>query len=118
MPSPVSKSTTFEGLVNVVNNNRTRSMGNETDLDNHVSDTNIHFAKTDVTKSDVGLGNVTNDAQIPTTQKGQANGVASLDGTGNVPEAQLQNVKGTAEASTTAPTDPVHGQLWLDLSES
>lgn len=32
-----------------------------------------------VSKSDVGLGNVTNDAQIPLTQKGIANGVCPLD---------------------------------------
>ena len=32
-----------------------------------------------VSKSDVGLGNVTNDAQIPLTQKGTANGVCPLD---------------------------------------
>lgn len=32
-----------------------------------------------VSKSDVGLGNVTNDAQIPLTQKGVANGVCPLD---------------------------------------
>ena len=32
-----------------------------------------------LTKSDVGLGNVTNDAQIPLTQKGIANGVCPLD---------------------------------------
>ena len=32
-----------------------------------------------VTKSDLGLGSVTNDAQIPLTQKGAANGVCPLD---------------------------------------
>ncbi len=32
-----------------------------------------------VTKSDIGLGSVTNDAQIPLTQKGAANGVCPLD---------------------------------------
>ena len=32
-----------------------------------------------VSKSDVGLGNVTNDAQIPLAQKGTANGVCPLD---------------------------------------
>lgn len=42
-----------------------------------------------VTKSDVGLGNVTNDAQIPLSQKGVAGGVSSLDGSGKVPTSQL-----------------------------
>lgn len=32
-----------------------------------------------VTKGDVGLGNVTNDAQIPLSQKGAASGVCPLD---------------------------------------
>lgn len=32
-----------------------------------------------VSKSDIGLGNVTNDAQIPLTQKGAASGVCPLD---------------------------------------
>lgn len=42
-----------------------------------------------LTKSDVGLGNVTNEAQIPLTQKGANDGVATLDSTGKVPSSQL-----------------------------
>ena len=42
-----------------------------------------------VTKADVGLGNVTNDAQIPLSQKGVAGGVAELDSNGIVPSSQL-----------------------------
>lgn len=42
-----------------------------------------------VTKSDVGLGNVTNEAQIPLTQKGTALGVAELDANGLVLSSQL-----------------------------
>ena len=57
------------------------------------SDVDAHEARTDnphsVTKAQVGLGNVTNDAQIPLTQKGAASGVAELDGTGKVPASQL-----------------------------
>lgn len=37
----------------------------------------------------LGLNNVTNDAQIPLSQKGVANGVAELDSTGKVPASQL-----------------------------
>lgn len=40
-------------------------------------------------KSDVGLGNVTNDAQVKRSEMGQANGVATLDSTGKVPSSQL-----------------------------
>lgn len=42
-----------------------------------------------VTKSDVSLGNVTNDAQVKRTEMGAANGVATLDGNGKVPSSQL-----------------------------
>lgn len=38
------------------------------------------------TKDSIGLGNVTNDAQIPLAQKGAASGVASLDSASKVVE--------------------------------
>ena len=42
-----------------------------------------------VTKSQVGLGNVTNDAQVKRSEMGKAGGVATLDGNGQVPASQL-----------------------------
>ena len=52
-----------------------------------------HIASTSnphsVSKTQVGLGNVTNDAQVPLSQKGAVNGVAQLDADGKVPSAQL-----------------------------
>lgn len=42
-----------------------------------------------VTKGQVGLGNVTNEAQIPLSQKGANNGVAALDGDGHVKDSHL-----------------------------
>ena len=42
-----------------------------------------------VTKSQVGLGNVTNEAQIPLSQKGANNGVAALDGDGHIKDSHL-----------------------------
>ena len=42
-----------------------------------------------LTKSDVDLGNVTNDAQVKRSEMGVANGVATLDGDGKVPASQL-----------------------------
>ncbi len=52
---------------------------------------NGHALSSDITisKSDVGLGNVLNVAQIPASEKGTANGVATLDSAGKVPAAQL-----------------------------
>lgn len=40
-------------------------------------------------KSDIGLGNVTNDAQVKRAEMGVASGVATLDATGKVPSSQL-----------------------------
>lgn len=42
-----------------------------------------------LSKGDLGLGNVTNDAQVKRTEMGKANGVATLDSGGKVPSAQL-----------------------------
>lgn len=42
-----------------------------------------------VTQTEVGLSNVTNEAQVPLTQKGAANGVASLGADTKIPSAQL-----------------------------
>lgn len=43
----------------------------------------------EVTKEQVGLGNVTNDAQVKRTEMGQPNGVATLDNNGKIPSTQL-----------------------------
>ena len=42
-----------------------------------------------VTKTQVGLGNVTNDSQVKRSEMGTANGVATLDNQGLVPTSQL-----------------------------
>jgi len=42
-----------------------------------------------VTKSQIGLNNVTNDAQVKVNEKGAANGVATLNGSGKVPLDQM-----------------------------
>lgn len=56
------------------------------ELRSHVDDnSNPHS----VTKSQVGLGNVLNVAQIPASEKGVANGVASLDSNAKIPTSQL-----------------------------
>jgi hypothetical protein len=40
-----------------------------------------------VSKSDVGLSNVTNDSQVKRSEMGIANGVATLDSNGKVPSS-------------------------------
>lgn len=53
-----------------------------------------------VTKDQVGLGYVTNDKQIPYTEKGANNGVAALDEIGRIKDSHLWDA-----------TDNVHGLL-------
>lgn len=67
--------------------NRTESDTNiQNNLNAHINDkTNPH----EVTKAQVGLGNVTNDAQVKRSEMGAANGVAQLDSSGLVPASQL-----------------------------
>lgn len=42
-----------------------------------------------ITPANIGLGNVTNDAQVKRSEMGTANGVATLGSDGKVPSAQL-----------------------------
>lgn len=42
-----------------------------------------------ITPANIGLGNVTNDAQVKRSEKGVANGVATLGADGKVPSSQL-----------------------------
>lgn len=58
----------------------------QTNLDAHISNTeNPHK----VTKAQVGLDNVTNDAQVKRSEMGVANGVATLGEDGIIPTSQL-----------------------------
>jgi hypothetical protein len=50
---------------------------------------NVEGSLTGLTKSSVGLGNVIDVLQLAATEKGVANGVATLDASGVVPLAQL-----------------------------
>ena len=45
-----------------------------------------------LTKNDVGLGNVTNDAQVKRSEMGEANGVATLDANGKITASQMPEV--------------------------
>lgn len=55
-----------------------------------------------VTAAQVGLGNVTNAAQVLRTEMGAANGVATLDAGGKVPTGQLPASLELGETSATA----------------
>lgn len=64
-----------------------------------------------VTKAQVGLGSVDNVQQIPLSQRGAINGVATLDAEGKVPVAQMPQIK-------TINGDSIFGEGNLQLSAS
>lgn len=81
----------------------------------------------DVTKSGLGLGNVTNDAQVKRSEMGVANGVATLGSDGKVPSAQLPsfvddviegyyyNSKFYRDSEHTEEITPAAGIIYVDL---
>lgn len=62
---------------------------NKNTIDNYTVNSHKISENPVLTKTDVGLGNVTNEAQIPLSQKGANSGVATLDESGKVPSTQL-----------------------------
>lgn len=82
--------------------------GVNTDLTSHIGNKkNPHG----VTKEQVGLGNVTNVAQIPLSQKGVASGVATLGTDGKLTAAQLPAMKTVNGVSVVG-----SGNISIDLS--
>lgn len=73
-----------------------------------------HIANTEnphsVSKSQVGLGNVSNDAQVKRTEMGKPLGVATLDGLGKVPSAQLPSYVDDALEYDTKDEFPKYGE--------
>ena len=85
-----------------------KSGGVSTDLTSHIGNKkNPHG----VTKEQVGLGNVTNVAQIPLSQKGAASGVATLGTDGKLTAAQLPAMKTVNGVSVVG-----SGNISIDLS--
>lgn len=73
-------------LTNLINTAKAAGDNAQSDLNAHKQNkSNPH----EVTKAQVGLGNVTNDAQVKRSEMGVANGVATLDADGKVPASQL-----------------------------
>lgn len=79
------------------------------------ADVQQHENRTDnphlVTKKQVGLGNVTNEAQIPLSQMGVASGVATLGTDGKLTAAQLPAMKTVNGVSVVG-----SGNISIDLS--
>lgn len=53
------------------------------------AETEYRQGQVNITPANIGLGNVTNDAQVKRAEMGVASGVATLDSTGKVPSSQL-----------------------------
>jgi predicted FMN-binding regulatory protein PaiB len=119
VPSGNLTATDVQGALNELQSDiDTRALAS--DLTDHLNDaTDAHDASA---ISNVPSGNLTAtdvqgalnelqsdiDGRIPTSEKGVANGVATLDGSGKVPVSQLPNAimeyQGTYDASTNTPT--------------
>ena len=85
-----------------------KSGGVNTDLTSHIGNKKKPH---EVTKEQVGLGNVTNVAQIPLSQKGVASGVATLGTDGKLTAAQLPAMKTVNGVSVVG-----SGNISIDLS--
>lgn len=92
-------SASISGIGNFSKNGHTHEIANVTGLQDALDATattealTAHTSNTanphNVTKDQVGLSNVTNDAQVKRSEMGVANGVATLNENGKVPVSQL-----------------------------
>lgn len=79
----------------------------QTNLNAHIGDiSNPH----EVTKLQIGLGKVTNDAQVKRTEMGKASGVATLDANGKVPSSQLPSYVDDVLEYTNKSSFPTSGE--------
>lgn len=80
-PVSTAQKTYIDGLVGDLDSNK---VDKTTTINGYALSGNVTL-----TKSDVGLSNVTNDAQVKRSEMGVAGGVATLDSSGLVPASQL-----------------------------
>lgn len=83
------------------------------DLSGYAAKTHSH------TKSDIGLSNVTNDAQVKRSEMGTASGVATLGTDGKVPSSQLPSYVDDVlefDAKTKFPTTGETGKIYVDTT--
>lgn len=83
------------------------------DLSGYAAKTHTH------TKSDIGLSNVTNDAQVKRSEMGVASGVATLGTDGKVPSSQLPSYVDDVlefDAKTKFPTTGETGKIYVDTT--
>lgn len=88
------------------------------DLSTHINDKNNPH---EVTKEQVGLGNLTNDVQVKRSEMGVANGVATLNESGQVPSSQLPSyVDDVLEYATfsSLPEAGETGKIYITLDDN
>ena len=88
------------------------------DLSTHINDKNNPH---EVTKEQVGLGNLTNDVQVKRSEMGVANGVATLNESGQVPSSQLPSyVDDVLEYATfsSLPEAGETGKIYVTLDDN
>lgn len=89
-PSPFSKLIEVEDYLNTHKNDEDIHVPTEREKGQLLSvDENDYLKWRNLDKSDVGLNNVTNDAQVKRSEIGVANGIATLDSNGKIPTSQL-----------------------------
>lgn len=80
----------FQDAINRENNDDITAIYNKIDvIDNYTINGYKISESPKLTKADVGLSNVTNDAQVKRSEMGVANGVATLNSSGQIPSSQL-----------------------------
>lgn len=91
----------------------------KTTVDNYTINGKKISTNPSLVKGDVGLGNVTNDAQVKRSEMGVANGVATLDSDGKVPASQLNGqlahvfgIDGVATSSTLPSSNVKKGDIY------
>lgn len=108
-------------LQNTLNNKVDKVTGSSLVPDTKVSGYDDHLTNKNnphgVDKTDVGLANVTNDAQVKRSEMGVASGVATLDASGRVPSSQLPSyVDDVLDYTNKAafPTTGETGKIYID----
>lgn len=87
--------------------------------DSSGTDLTITNKKVQLSKAAVGLGNVTNDAQVKRSEMGVANGVATLNSSGVVPTEQIPNsVKNIVTGYYNYNTSTNKGEFFSDSSKT
>lgn len=94
---------------------------NKNTIDNYTINDHKISSNPSLSKTDIGLSNVTNEAQIPLSQKGAQNGVATLDSTGKIPSTQLPSyVDDVLEYDNydSFPETGESGKIYIDKQEN